>query len=122
MPPVSLILVILKLQFDRERNEMSENVKKSLIDFTDDELLEAYRSSMKNAQWSPANYRKEIFLAKPGKKCHGLQSLDVDHRACNPYQYDCNHPSTTKIPGLAVIFCYFEKLRASSVISLCLCG
>jgi hypothetical protein len=40
---------------------MGENVKKSLIDFTDDELLEAYRSSMKNAQWSPANYRKEMF-------------------------------------------------------------
>ena len=40
---------------------MSENVKKSLIDLTDEELLEAYRSSMKTAQWSPANYRKEMF-------------------------------------------------------------
>ena len=40
---------------------MNENVKKSLIDFTDEELLQAYRSSMKNTQWSPANYRKEMF-------------------------------------------------------------
>lgn len=40
---------------------MSDNQKKSLIDFTDDELLEAYRNSIKNAQWTPANYRKEMF-------------------------------------------------------------
>ena len=40
---------------------MSGDNKKSLIDFTDDELLEAYRSSIKNAQWTPANYRKEMF-------------------------------------------------------------
>lgn len=40
---------------------MKVNEKKSLIDFTDDELLEAYRSSIKNAQWTPANYRKEMF-------------------------------------------------------------
>lgn len=35
--------------------------KKSLIDFTDEELLDAYRNSIKNTQWSPANYRKEMF-------------------------------------------------------------
>ena len=40
---------------------MSVDKKKSLIDFTDDELLEAYRSSIKNAQWTRANYRKEMF-------------------------------------------------------------
>lgn len=40
---------------------MNANEKKSLIDFTDDELLEAYRSSIKTAQWTPANYRKEMF-------------------------------------------------------------
>jgi hypothetical protein len=40
---------------------MKVNEKKSLIDFTDDELLEAYRSSIKTAQWTPANYRKEMF-------------------------------------------------------------
>ena len=40
---------------------MSDDQKKSLIDFTDDELLDAYRHSIKNAQWTPANYRKEIF-------------------------------------------------------------
>jgi len=40
---------------------MSVENKKSLIDFTDDELLEAYRGSIKNAQWTPANYRKEMF-------------------------------------------------------------
>jgi hypothetical protein len=40
---------------------MNVNEKKSLIDFTDDELLEAYRSSIKTAQWTPANYRKEMF-------------------------------------------------------------
>jgi hypothetical protein len=40
---------------------MSDTQKKSLIDFTDDELLEAYRNSIKNTQWSPANYRKEMF-------------------------------------------------------------
>jgi hypothetical protein len=40
---------------------MKVNEKKSLIDFTDDELLEAYRSSIKTAQWTSANYRKEMF-------------------------------------------------------------
>jgi hypothetical protein len=40
---------------------MNVDQKKSLIDFTDEELLEAYRSSIKNAQWTPANYRKEMF-------------------------------------------------------------
>ena len=40
---------------------MSDIQKKSLIDFTDDELLEAYGSSIKNTQWTPANYRKEMF-------------------------------------------------------------
>ena len=40
---------------------MVDDSKKSLIDFTDDELLEAYRNSIKNTQWSPANYRKEMF-------------------------------------------------------------
>jgi hypothetical protein len=40
---------------------MANAEKKSLIDFTDDELLEAYRSSIKNKEWTPANYRKEIF-------------------------------------------------------------
>jgi len=35
--------------------------KKSLIDFTDEELLDAYRNSIKNKEWSPANYRKEMF-------------------------------------------------------------
>ena len=40
---------------------MSFNNRKSLIDFTDEELLEAYRGSIKNAQWSPANYRREMF-------------------------------------------------------------
>jgi hypothetical protein len=40
---------------------MSVDKEKSLIDFTDDELLAAYRSSIKNTQWTPANYRKEMF-------------------------------------------------------------
>jgi len=40
---------------------MNVDQRKSLIDFTDDELLEAYRSSIKNTQWTPANYRKEMF-------------------------------------------------------------
>ena len=40
---------------------MSDDRKKSLVDFTDAELLEAYRSSIKNTQWTPANYRKEMF-------------------------------------------------------------
>jgi hypothetical protein len=40
---------------------MSVAKEKSLIDFTDDELLAAYRSSIKNTQWTPANYRKEMF-------------------------------------------------------------
>jgi len=35
--------------------------EKSLIDLTDDELLKAYRSSIKHTQWTPANYRKEMF-------------------------------------------------------------
>ena len=41
----------------RKRN----HEKTSLIDLTDEELLEAYRSSIANAQWTPANYRKEMF-------------------------------------------------------------
>jgi hypothetical protein len=41
----------------RKRN----HEKTSLIDLTDEELLEAYRSSIENAQWTPANYRKEMF-------------------------------------------------------------
>jgi len=40
---------------------MGNTRKKSLIDFTDRELLEAYRNSIENVQWSPANYRKEMF-------------------------------------------------------------
>jgi hypothetical protein len=40
---------------------MADGKRKSLIDFTDKELLEAYRSSIENVQWSPANYRKEMF-------------------------------------------------------------
>lgn len=40
---------------------MSVDNRKSLIDFTDEELLVAYRSSIKNTQWTPANYRKEMF-------------------------------------------------------------
>jgi hypothetical protein len=40
---------------------MNVDTRKSLIDFTDDELLEAYRRSIKNTQWTPANYRKEMF-------------------------------------------------------------
>ena len=40
---------------------MSDENRKSLIDFTDEELLAAYRRSIKNTQWSPANYRKEMF-------------------------------------------------------------
>ena len=40
---------------------MSDAKEKSLIDFTDDELLAAYRSSIKNTKWTPANYRKEMF-------------------------------------------------------------
>jgi hypothetical protein len=40
---------------------MSVNKEKSLIDFTDNELLEAYRNSIRNVHWSPANYRKEMF-------------------------------------------------------------
>jgi hypothetical protein len=45
----------------REAVRMSSVKKKSLIDLTDKELLEAYRNSIKDAQWSPANYRKEMF-------------------------------------------------------------
>jgi hypothetical protein len=37
------------------------NDKTSLIDLSDEELLAAYRSSIQNASWTPANYRKEIF-------------------------------------------------------------
>jgi hypothetical protein len=40
---------------------MADIKKKSLIDFTDKELLEAYRNSIKDVEWSPANYRKEMF-------------------------------------------------------------
>ena len=40
---------------------MADSVKKSLIDFTDRELLEAYRNSIENVQWSPANQPKELF-------------------------------------------------------------
>jgi hypothetical protein len=40
---------------------MGANKKKSLIDLTDKELLEAYRASIKDDQWTPANYRKEMF-------------------------------------------------------------
>ena len=40
---------------------MNDSKRKSLIDFSDEELLEAYRSSIKNTQWTPANYRKEMF-------------------------------------------------------------
>ena len=40
---------------------MGNTRTKSLIDFTDRELLEAYRNSIENVQWSPANYRKEMF-------------------------------------------------------------
>ena len=40
---------------------MGNTRKKSLVDFTDRELLEAYRNSIENVQWSPANYRKEMF-------------------------------------------------------------
>jgi hypothetical protein len=37
------------------------NEKTSLIDLSDEELLTAYRNSIENAQWTPANYRKEMF-------------------------------------------------------------
>ena len=40
---------------------MSMNKKKSLIDFTDDELLQAYRNNIEHVDWSPANYREEMF-------------------------------------------------------------
>ena len=40
---------------------MADSKIKSLIDFTDKELLEAYRNSIETVQWSPANYRKEMF-------------------------------------------------------------
>jgi hypothetical protein len=40
---------------------MADSKKKSLIDFTDRELLEVYRKSIKDVEWSPANYRKEMF-------------------------------------------------------------
>ena len=42
----------------RKRNR---NEKKSLIDLSDEELLAAYRNSIESGQWTPANYRKEIF-------------------------------------------------------------
>lgn len=35
--------------------------KTSLIDLSDEELLTAYRNSIQNASWTPANYRKEMF-------------------------------------------------------------
>ena len=35
--------------------------KSSLIDLSDRELLEAYRNSIQNASWTPANYRKELY-------------------------------------------------------------
>ena len=41
----------------RKRN----NEKTSLIDLSDEELLEAYRNSIQTASWTPANYRKEMF-------------------------------------------------------------
>jgi hypothetical protein len=37
------------------------NGKTSLIDLSDEELLAAYRENIGNAQWTPANYRKEMF-------------------------------------------------------------
>jgi len=37
------------------------NEKTSLIDLSDEELLAAYRNSIQNASWTPANYRKEMF-------------------------------------------------------------
>jgi hypothetical protein len=49
------------INWDWKGNHMTDSKKKSLIDFTDKELLEAYRNSIENVQWSPANYRKEMF-------------------------------------------------------------
>ncbi|MBA2704226.1 MAG: hypothetical protein H0U60_10280 [Blastocatellia bacterium] len=43
----------------RRKNRNPE--KKSLVDLSDEELLAAYRNSIENAQWTPANYRKEMF-------------------------------------------------------------
>ena len=43
------------------RSRKSSHEKASLIDLSDQELLEAYRNSIQNTQWSPANYRKEMF-------------------------------------------------------------
>ncbi len=37
------------------------NEKSSLIDLSDEELLAAYRNSIQNTTWTPANYRKEMF-------------------------------------------------------------
>ena len=39
----------------------TSNEKKSLIDLSDEELLAAYRNGIKDASWTPANYRKEMF-------------------------------------------------------------
>ena len=43
------------------RRKKRNHEKSSLIDLSDEELLEAYRSSIENAQWTTANYRKEMF-------------------------------------------------------------
>ncbi|HKP45078.1 MAG TPA: hypothetical protein VJT50_00635 [Pyrinomonadaceae bacterium] len=43
------------------RNRKRNHEKVSLIDLSDDELLKRYRDSIKDTQWSPANYRKEMF-------------------------------------------------------------
>ena len=37
------------------------NEKTSLIDLSDEELLDAYRNSIQNTSWTTANYRKEMF-------------------------------------------------------------
>jgi hypothetical protein len=43
------------------RRKKRNHEKSSLIDLSDEELLEAYCSSIENASWTPANYRKEMF-------------------------------------------------------------
>jgi hypothetical protein len=43
------------------RRKKRNHEKTSLIDLSDEELLAAYRDSIGNAQWTPANYRKEMF-------------------------------------------------------------
>ena len=35
--------------------------KASLIDLSDEELLEAYRGSIEKASWTPASFRKELY-------------------------------------------------------------